>query len=897
MTKKILLVDGNALLFRAFYSSYGRTALTTKDGTPTNAVYSFINMLFNIDQKNQYFDIKVAFDKGKKTFRHDKLEDYKAGRAKTPPELILQFPIVREFLTAANIDWFEIENYEADDIIGTMACKIKHEQACEIHILTSDQDMYQLIDSNVFVLSPQTGTSDLMFYDAQKLFEKWGIRPEQVIDYKGLRGDASDNIKGVAGIGEKGAKELLQQYESIESIYENIAEIKGAKQTKLIEGKENAFLSKEIATIHLDVPGLKFNIRETQINFNVLKNFFIKYEMNSLVKKYSYETEPTVAQKIEYKQISKWNPQFNDEVNYIYLESLDENYHRPDLIGLGISNSKGNFVYIFDIMSEKTIFNWQDDVIDEDLQKFLLTKTFKTYDVKKTLYVLRDLGYQINPQAFTYDMMIAAYVLNSNVKSNFESHVNLIDSSIELKTFEEVFGKGVKRTKQIDKEVRNNYLVTRAEVIKKLEAEIITKLQESEQFELYQEIELPLSFVLLDMEIEGVMIDKKELKKQTELVLVLLNDFEQRAAALVAEAGFEPINFASPKQLKELLFDKLSLPDHKKGSTDREVLELLEGTHPIVEEILKIRKYQKLYSTYLKGFEKFIFFDNKVHTIYNQTLTNTGRLSSQDPNLQNISIRDPEQRNVRKIFITEPGYSFLSYDYSQIELRVLADFADEKVLIEAYNNHIDIHELAARNIFNIPSEQKVDADQRRIAKVFNFGILYGLTKFGLAKDLKISQAEAQRYIDAYNKTFPQVESYKQKIVAFGLENGFVTTEAKRRRYIYELQSSNYMLKEFGKRAAINAPIQGTAADIIKVAMVDVHKKLIELNSSAKLVAQIHDELIIKVKDEEITKYQEIIKTIMDNSYNRLLQIVNQNREAKVPLEVNGAVGNTWFDLK
>ncbi|WP_222563370.1 DNA polymerase [Spiroplasma clarkii] len=494
-------------------------------------------------------------------------------------------------------------------------------------------------------------------------------------------------------------------------------------------------------------------------------------------------------------------------------------------------------------------------------------------------------------------MMIAAYVLNSNVKSNFESHLNLIDSSIEIKTFDEIFGKGVKKTKQINKDIRNQYLINHALAIKQLETEIIKKLHESEQFELYQEIELPLCFALLAMEQEGVLIDRQELKSQSQNILEQLNNLEQQASKIVHDAGFELINFASPKQLKELLFDKLKLPDNKKGSTDKEVLDELLGLHPIVEVLQQIRKYQKLYSTYLKGFEKFIFFDNKVHTIYNQTLTNTGRLSSQDPNLQNISVRDPDQKQVRKIFIVEPGYTFLSYDYSQIELRVLADFADEKVLIEAYNSGVDIHELAARNIFDLPTSVKVTSEQRRIAKVFNFGILYGLTKYGLAKDLKISHLDAQKYIDAYNKTFPSVETYKKQIVEFGMNNGYVKTLANRRRYIYELQSSNYMLREFGKRAAINAPIQGTAADIIKIAMIDVHNWLLKNDSTARLVAQIHDELIIKVKTSEIEKYQAIIKEMMDNSYNRLFEIIKIARQAKVPLEVNGSVGTNWFELK
>lgn len=899
MLKKILLIDGNALLFRAFYSSQGRVLLTTKNGTPTNAIYSFINMIFNIMKKNDYFDIKVAFDKGKKTFRHEKLTSYKAGRKKTPKELIDQFPIAREFLSSAQIDWFEIEGYEADDIIGTISDKYKNNSEYEIHILSNDQDMYQLIADNIFVISPQTGTSDILVYDKQKLYEKWGITPEQVIDYKGLRGDSSDNIKGVNGIGEIGAKELLKEYKNLENIYQNIDEISLTKKQKLIEGKDDAFLSREISTIILNVPILSFSMQKLEINFIELKSFFSKYEMVSFIKKYISQDlqNRDVKAAPNYQVITRWKPEFNDEVNYVYLETLEQNYHRPDLIGMGIINSKGNFIYFFDIMDGKTIFNWRDEIIDKEFQKFLLTKEFKTYDIKKTIFCLRYAGYQINEENFIYDMMIAAYVLNSNVKSNFESHVHAIDSSIEINTFEEVFGKGVKKTKQINNGIKSDYLISHALIIKTLEEKILQQLKESEQFVLYNQIELPLSFVLLSMEQEGIFIDKDELRSQTQHILELLTTTEKNATQTIKNMGFEEINFASPKQLKELLFDKLKLPTNKKGSTDREVLEGLVDTHPIINEILMIRKYQKLYTTYLKGFEKYIFANNKVHTIYNQTLTNTGRLSSQDPNLQNISIRDDEQKKVRKIFITKPGDSFLSFDYSQIELRVLADYVDETALISAFNNNIDIHELAARKIFNLSNDQKISAEQRRVAKVFNFGILYGLTKFGLAKDLKISHNEAQNYIDAYNKTFPKIELYKEEIINFAISNGYVKMISNRRRYIYELQSKEHMVKEFGKRAAINAPIQGTAADIIKVAMVNVYKKLKEINSSAKIVAQVHDELILTVKTSEIDKIKKIVEEIMNDSYNQLLEISNKNRKAKVPLEVKGSFGDSWYNLK
>ncbi|AGR42412.1 DNA polymerase I [Spiroplasma diminutum] len=898
MKKKFLLVDGNALIFRAFYSSYGRATLTTKSGIPTNAVYSFINMLMNIIEKNEYFCVKVAFDKGKKTFRHDKLENYKAGRAKTPSELVIQFPIVREFLTNANIEWFEVDNYEADDIIGTISQILESDAEAETHILTSDQDMYQLISDKTFVLSPQVGTSDLMVYTKEKLYEKWGVSPEQVIDYKGLRGDSSDNIKGVAGIGEKSAKELLQEFHTLENIYANIDKIKGAKQAKLIAGENDAFLSKEIATIYKDMNLGMINFNNTVINFEGLKDFFVRYEMNSLLKKYTSKTEvDLIDNKLDYKILNKWNFEFNDEINYIYLETLNDNYHTSAVIGLAISNKKGNFYYSFNSSEEVNIFNWNHSVIDEEFQSFLLNAKFKSYDIKKTIISLKKMGYKVMPQNFTYDMMIGCYVINSNVKSTFEQHLIMIDPSNELKTFDEIFGKGVKKTHLIDEKIKMDYLVNKVLIIKKYENEILSKLEENNQKSLYENIELPFSKVLIDIEIEGIEVDKLELKKQEDNILQLLTKIELEIKTDLSEYIDDDFNIASPKQLKELLFEKLKLPNYNKGSTDRETLDAIEDKHPVISKIITFRKYSKLYSTYLKGFEKFIHSDSKVHTIFNQTLTNTGRLSSSYPNIQNISVRDEEQKNVRKIFVTNENNTYLSFDYSQIELRVLADIVNEQRLIEIFSMNRDIHSEAARSIFNLTNEQEVSSDQRRVAKVFNFGILYGLSDFGLAKDLKISIPQAKEYIKAYYQAFPQILKFKEEVVKFGYENGYVETLGNRRRYIYELSNSNYMVKQFGERAAVNAPIQGTAADILKVAMINVFDNLRKNDLKSKMVAQIHDEIILLVKNEELEKVKKMVLETMKNAYNELLKISNKNRKALVELDINFSQANDWFNLK
>ncbi|WP_339030253.1 DNA polymerase I [Spiroplasma endosymbiont of Cantharis nigra] len=898
MRNKFLLVDGNALIFRAFYSSYGRATLTTKSGIPTNAVYSFINMLMNIIEKNDYFCVKVAFDKGKKTFRHDKLKDYKAGRVKTPSELVLQFPIVREFLTNANIEWFEVDNFEADDIIGSISKTLESNIDAETHILTSDQDMYQLISDKTFVLSPQIGTSELVVYNREKLFEKWGVTPEQVIDYKGLRGDSSDNIKGVAGIGEKTAKDLLQEFNTLENIYNNLEKIKGAKQLKLISGKEDAFLSKEIATIYKDMDFNDIDFNKTEINFIALKDFFVKYEMNSLLKKYSSKnSEEPKESKLEYIVLNKWDSKYNDSANYIYLETLNDNYHTSDIIGMAIVNSKGNFYYSFNTSETINIFNWNNSVIDEQFQAFLKKAKFKTYDVKKTIIALMKMGYQINPDLFIYDMMIACYVINSNVKSTFDQHTIMIDPSIETKTFEEVFGKGVKKTQVIDEKIKMDYILNKVLLIKKDEEEILKLLNDNNQTSLYEKIEFEFAKVLIDMELEGIQVDRNELAKQEKNILQLLVDLELEIKEELKEYIDDDFNIASPKQLKELFFDKLKLPDYNKGSTDRETLDYLEDKHPVISKIIAFRKYNKLHSTYLKGFEKFIHPDNKVHTIFNQTLTNTGRLSSSYPNIQNISVRDEEQKNVRKIFVTKEDNIYLSFDYSQIELRVLADIVNEEKLIEIFSMKRDIHSEAARSIFKLSQDEKISSEQRRVAKVFNFGILYGLSDFGLAKDLKISIPQAKEYIKAYYEAFPQILKFKEEVIKFGYENGYVETLGNRRRYIYELSNSNYMIKQFGERAAVNAPIQGTAADILKVAMINVFKNLKAQNLQSKMIAQIHDEVILLVKKQELEKVKTMVLKTMQEAYNDLLMIANKNRTALVELEINYSQANDWFNLK
>lgn len=894
--KKILLVDGNSLLFRAYYASaYAGPILKTSNGIPTNAVYSFANMLTSLVCDRDYYDVKVAFDKSKKTFRHDKLEDYKAGRSATPEELIPQFQIVREFLDSANITWCEKENYEADDLIGTMAKNIEnHSEDFEVEILTSDKDMFQLITNKTKILLPKTGTSSLDLFGEKELLDKWEVAPKNVIDLKGLMGDPSDNLKGVEGVGEKTAIKLLKEFTSVEGIYENIESISGKLQEKLINGKESAFLCKEIATINCEVDIEELMFEPISINLNGLINFLEKYEMVSLVKRLSNRVgiinkleNAEVKEKINYQQLDKWNNKFASDFNFIYVESLEENYHKGEIIGIAITNDNGYF-YLDNVKDDK------------EFEVFLLHSCFKkaTYDIKKVVTLFTTVNLHFDYDSFVYDAMVAAYILNPNISSRIQNLFNIVQIDLLLDEDEIIYGKGAKQNKEIDLSIKSLFIINKLEVLKNSYDLMIIKLKENSQFELYQNIELPLVKVLFEMEQKGILIDRLELDKQTALTLSKIEDIEEKMRVVLTGYIDENFNFASPKQIKELLFDQLGLPSNKKQSTDREELERIVHLHPIVNLLLEHRKLNKLYSTYLRGFEKFIFPDHKVHTIFNQTLTNTGRLSSSEPNIQNISVKDDLQKEARKIFISNVDTKFYSFDYSQIELRVLAQLGNEDTLLDIFKTNRDIHTEAARKIFRLEENAQITSEQRRIAKVFNFGIIYGLSDFGLSNDLKITINEAKKFIKEYYDSFPKLMLYKNSLIKEAMENGFATTFANRRRVINELSSTNFMVKNFGNRIAVNMPIQGTAADILKVAMINIAKAFAEQKLNSFMVTQIHDEIIFEIYENEEQAAIDIVKTNMKSAFKDLAKIVNKNEtEINIKLEVNESKGNNWFELK
>ncbi|QHX36099.1 DNA polymerase I [Spiroplasma sp. TIUS-1] len=892
--KKILLVDGNGLLYRAFHSS-SYSQMKTSQGIPTNAVFTFINMLMNFINKGEYHNTVVLLDKGKQTFRHDKLESYKAGRKETPDDLKPQFAIVREFLKSSNIDHFEMSNYEADDLIGSLATKYCKD--FKIEIFSNDKDMYQLVNENTCVIKQKN--KETIIVDEKYLMEEMKLTPSQIIHYKGLCGDGSDNIKGVEGVGDKKATELLNEYGTIENIYANIENIKGKLNEKLIAGKESAFLSKDVATIKCDIEIPEYKNNEFNLDQDGLKSFLEKFEMKTLLKKYSFNEytklviEPVTKIELNHQEIESWTSKYAQDENYIYLETLNDNYHDSPMIGVGIVNNTGG--YFLDLEKAKNkeinIFNWQEGsfTIDENFQGFLLNSKFKTYDIKKTIYVLNKLGYKTKNENFIYDAMIAGYVLDANIKPNIFA-LNEKFTTNEIKNTEDVFGKGVKRSTMIEQSVKAEYMIECANVIRESENEIISLLKDKDQLMLYENIDLPFCFVLLEMEQNGVKIDKKELLIQTKATEEKIKNIESQIFAITDKVIGEKFNPGSPKQVSELLFNKLGLPNTSKGSTGKEALDVLYNAHEIVPLILQHRKYSKLYSTYLVGFEKYIEDDNRVRSIFNQTLTNTGRLSSSYPNLQNISVRDADQRQFRKIFVTDDNKIFMSFDYSQIELRVLAEVANEETLLNIFAKDGDIHTEAAKMIFNT---KEVSSDQRRIAKIFNFGILYGLSDFGLAKDLNISIPEAKQFIKNYYNTFSDIQSFKIGTLEEANAEGYVKMVSNRRRYIAELSSSNRMIKSFGERAAINAPIQGVAADILKVAMNEIFAKKLNI----KFVGQIHDEVILELHENDFDEISKIVKLTMEEAFATLFAKLNINKKPKVKVEVKGSRGKTWFDLK
>lgn len=862
--EKIILVDGNNLLFRSYYATaYSGNFMKNSKGFPTNALYGFTNMINKIINEECPTYMIVAFDKGK-TFRHEKYEQYKDGRIEMPDELKVQFPLAKELLTHMGIKYYECDNYEADDIIGTFAKYCDEEEDFIGTIVSSDKDLLQLISHDVDIKLLKQ--KDYIRYNEKSFKEAYGIEPINIIDLKALMGDSSDNIPGVKGIGEKTALKLLHDYKTLNGVYDNLDKLTPKMREKLENDKDNAYMSYDLATIYKEVP-MEISIPDIKLknkNNDKLNEMYKELEFYSFLKKEEKKVDNNIEVKI-IENISEINIQKDSAY---YLEILGTNYHSSKILGMAIYNEDNSFYIPFEILEKKHDF---------------LDKLKYTYDYKKNYVALKK--YNINILNTNFDTMIAGYLLEYNIKEDISYLANSFNYNIPF--YDEMYLKNKSKSLYEEEDIKKTAkaALLKAKFIYETKNIFEEKLKEEKLLDLFEEIEMPLSKVLGDMEYNGVLIDQNELNKLGEEFKIKIELLEQ---SIYNDAG-EKFNISSPKQLGEILFDKLQLPHGKKNksgySTSIDVLNKLLGKHPIIEKIIEYRTINKLYTTYVEGLKNAICRDGKIHTIYTQTLTRTGRLSSIEPNLQNIPIRNEYGALIRKAFIPSENGIIMSGDYSQIELRILSHMANIDSLKKAFYDNIDIHTKTASDIFKIPTDL-VDKKMRRIAKAVNFGIIYGISSFGLSENLHIRPKEAKEFIDSYLQTYPGVKQYMDDTIKKAYENGYVRTLFNRKRTIGELQNKNYMIRQSGERIALNTPIQGTSADIIKKAMIEIAKKLEQEKMQTKMIIQVHDELVFDVPNNEKEKIEKIIKDIMENVC-----------ELSVPLNVEIAYGKNWREAK
>lgn len=859
---KVILIDGNNLLFRSYYATaYNGNFMKNSKNFPTNALFGFVNMMNKIISEEQPIYVVVAFDKGK-TFRHEKYDWYKQGRIETPTELKQQFPVAKQILTNMGIKYLEIDNYEADDIIGTIARMIDENDNFIGTIVSSDKDLLQLISSDVDVKLLKQ--KDYIRMNENTFFETYGIKPIHMIDLKALEGDPSDNIPGVKGVGEKTALNLLKEYDTIENIYDNIDNIKGKLKEKLVNDKDMAFTSKEIATIYKEVPlNITFDdIKLQKENSDELFKIYDELEFYSFIKKMKDTKKEELNSNKEIIIVRDINEiEINDSCA-IYLELDGENYHTANIYGMGVYNDNVSYYIPYEILKQNP--------------KFLTENIKYTYDLKKVITSLR--WHQIEIKNITFDTMIAAYLLNYNIKDD-------ISYLASIKGYDIEFYDNIKKNKNIKEEDIAKICVDKARFIYETKNEFYDALVKEEVIDLFNDIEFPLAFVLSDMEYTGIHVDKDVLEKMGEQIKTSIDNLENQIYEM---CGLE-FNISSPKQLGEILFEKLGLKGGKKiksgYSTNVNVLTKIKDQHPVIDLILEYRTLTKIYSTYIEGLKHSILDDGKIHTIYTQTLTRTGRLSSIEPNLQNIPIRYEEGRLIRKSFVPSENSVLVSSDYSQIELRILAHMSNSHNLIEAFNQGLDIHTKTASDIFGVPMSE-VTKNMRRTAKAVNFGIIYGISSFGLSENLDINPKEASEFINKYLDTFPGVKEYMDNVKAFAYDNGYVKTLFNRKRVIDELNNTNYMIRQQGERIALNTPIQGTSADIIKKAMINVFNEFNKNELKSKMILQVHDELIIDCRLDEKELVYKIIKEQMENVC-----------DLNVPLEVEIDSGINWYDAK
>ncbi|GAA0133712.1 DNA polymerase I [Paenibacillus sp. YSY-4.3] len=887
--EKLILIDGNSIIYRAFFAM---PPLNNSSGLHTNAVYGFTNMLLRLIQDEKPTHIMVAFDAGKVTFRHEGYEDYKGGREKTPPELSEQFPLTRELLESFGICWFELPGYEADDIIGTISMQAEA-AGKDVLVVTGDKDMLQVVSDKVKVALTRKGISEVEPYGPQEIQERYGLTPDQIIDLKGLMGDASDNIPGVPGIGEKTALKLLHQFGSVEEVLARTDELKGKMKENLVQHAEDARLSKRLATIHREVPvdrsfeDMLFHGLQEEKAAPMLR----KLEFKSLLERLSFgegagdtgaaveagkaqdEVEVTIVDETSLQELVRELPQ----IEVMYVESRGDNPHQSEVMGLLFSSKERHFFVSCEFLLSAAAKPVKDWLADPQIPK-------RGYDLHRADLALYWQG--ISFAGAEFDIELAAYLLDPTDNNQTVSGLAAKYHLPQLLSDDEVYGKGAK-FKVPDPETLSLHLARKALAMLRLIPLQKEELEKNEMNRLFFELEMPLSRILADMEKQGIAVNRDALAALGKEFEAQISKLEKRIYEI---AGLE-FNLNSPKQLGEVLFDKLELPVVKKTktgySTDAEVLEKLAPYNEIVQFILEYRQLAKLQSTYVEGLLKEVRQDTgKVHTFYRQTIAATGRLSSQYPNLQNIPIRLEEGRKIRQVFVpSEEGWSILAADYSQIELRVLAHISEDKGLQEAFLHDMDIHTKTAMDVFGV-SQDQVDANMRRSAKAVNFGIVYGISDYGLSQNLHITRKEAAQFIEQYFEAFKGVRRYMDEIVQEAKRNGYVTTLLERRRYLPEINASNFNLRSFAERTAMNTPIQGTAADIIKLAMVLMDETLRNHGLKSRMLLQVHDELVFEVPPEEVETMSKLVPETMEKA----LQL-------SVPLKAEVSYGSNWYEAK
>ncbi|WP_238191270.1 DNA polymerase I [Paenibacillus sp. L3-i20] len=891
---KWMLIDGNSIAYRAFFAM---PPLTNSAGQHTNAIYGFTTMLLKLLEEHKPTHVLVAFDAGKITFRHEGYSEYKGGRQKTPPELSEQFPVLKELITSFGIAQFELSGYEADDIIGTLT-KQADEQGVQTIVVTGDKDMLQLSSTGVTVAVTRKGVSEVDLYTPDAIQEKYGLAPLQIIDLKGLMGDTSDNIPGVPGVGEKTALKLLHEYNSVENVLDNLDKLKGKLKENLENHRDDAVMSKKLATIFREVPletGTE-EIRYAGYDNEQLGEAFRKLEFKSLMERLGLSVKDGGATETEAKaaaaELEVTIIDVDDELvkfdelltklstsdkHGLYIEAIGENPHHAEIIGLSFSLEDHVYVLPFAALQLPQAEGLRKWLADESIPKY-------GFDMHKSELALKWAGYSLGGTAF--DVQLGAYLLDPTESALSLGAIYDRKGLYGLPSDESVYGKGAK-FKVPDNDILFRHLALKGDAVRQLLPIITEELSRTDMAKLYFELEQPLSRVLAGMEHQGIRVKNEELE-------TLGKGLETQLKVLISEihthAGQE-FNIGSPKQLGEILFDKLGLPAKKKTktgySTDAEVLEELAPYHDIIPLILHYRQLSKLQSTYVEGLLKEIRKETgKVHTYYRQTIAATGRLSSQFPNLQNIPIRLEEGRQIRKAFVpSEPGWSILAADYSQIELRVLAHISGDENLKEAFINDMDIHTKTAMDVFGVTADE-VDSNMRRSAKAVNFGIVYGISDFGLSQNLGITRKDAAHFIEQYFNVFKGVRRYMDDIVAQAKSDGYVTTLLDRRRYLPEIKASNFNLRSFAERTAMNTPIQGTAADIIKLAMVQMDEALRSRGLKSRMLLQVHDELVFEVPADEL----ELMKTLVPEVMSGALKL-------DVPLKADVSFGDNWYEAK